>query len=101
MPTTPTTNPAAQLASAVQSSNFEAAQPLIVEYGSTVQAQLRSAASAEERRRIYDQAIDTLSEHLRLARLMRSHMHLRLRQLSGESLYNGPGQPLHTWRLDA
>ncbi len=101
MPTTPTANLAAQLASAVQSGNFEAAQPLIAEYGSTVQAQLRSAASAEERQRIYEHAFETLNEHLRLARLMRSHMHLRLRQLSGESLYNAHGQPLHTWRLDA
>lgn len=93
------TDIAVRLASAIQSGDFEAAQPLIAEYGSAMQAKLRSAAS-EERQLIFDRALETLNEHLRLARLMRSHMHLRLLQLSGESLYNPHGQPLHTWRFD-
>lgn len=100
MPTTAVTDLTGRVTSAIQSGDFEAAQPLIAEYGSAIQAKLRSA-SPHDRQLIFDHALETLHEHLRLARLMRSHMHLRLRQLSGESLYNGHAQPLHTWHLDA
>lgn len=96
----PTTDLIAQLSSAIQSGDFDAAQPLIADYGSTIRAELHSAPP-EERQRIFDQALETLNEHLRLARLMRSHMHLRLRQLSGESLYSSQHQPTHTWGVDA
>lgn len=94
------TDIAARLAAAIQSGDFEAAQPLIAEYGAAMQAQLRSAPP-QERQLLFDQALESLNEHLRLARSMRSHMHLRLRQLSGECLYNSQRQHLHTWRLDA
>jgi hypothetical protein len=99
MPITAATDLAGRLASTIQSCDFEAAQPLIAEYGAAIRGQLRSA-SPQERQLIFDQALETLNEHLRLARLMRSHMHLRLRQLSGESLYNSQRQSLHTWHLD-
>ncbi len=100
MPITAVTDLAGRLASTIQSGDFEAAQPLIAEYGAAIQAQLRSA-SPQERQLIFDQALETLNDHLRFARLMRSHMHLHLRRLSGESSYNSQSQQLHTWRLDA
>lgn len=96
-----TTDLAARLVSVIQAGDFEAAQPLIAEYGAAIQAEIRSSTAPEQRQSIFDRALNTLNEHLRLARLTRSHIHLRLLQLSGESLYASQPQSLHTWQLDA
>jgi hypothetical protein len=97
---TPTpTDISGRLASAIESGDFEAAQPLIAEYGNVMQAQLR-AASPADRQRVYDRALETLNEHLRVARMARSHIYARVRQLSGQSLYTSQREHLHTWRVE-
>lgn len=88
------------LARAIESGDFDAAQPLVVEYAAAVRNQLSSAVNATEREHILKNALQTLNAHLFLARAMRSHISLFLQATTGQSVYQANRRQTYTWRVD-
>jgi hypothetical protein len=92
---------AARLGCAIESGDFDKAEPLVLDYRNRVQAQLRAASTTTERRDIAAQALEILHLHLRLARTIRSHITARLQTIAGQSSYQQLAVERRTWCIDA
>ena len=95
------TDLAGALCRAIESGDFAAAQPLILEYAKTVRQELSSAETPNQRESIFGAALQTLNQHLHLTRALRSHICARLQAITGQSLYSAPGRQTYTWHMDA
>jgi hypothetical protein len=89
------------LARALQSGDFEAANPLAVAYGRGVMTELRAAVSAENREAIARPALEFLNNQLHLVRVLRAHLASRLRANSVPCGYQSVEPDKHCWRFEA
>ncbi len=93
------TDLAGKLERALEKGDFDAAQPLVLEYAKAVRSELSLASNAVERETILRNALQTLNANLYLARAMRSHISALLHVTTGRSLYQANRQT-YTWRVD-
>ncbi len=91
---------AGKLERALQEGDFDAAQPLVLEYATAVRSELSSATNATERENILRNALQTLNANLYLARAMRSHISVFLQATTGQSVYQAARRQTYTWRID-
>lgn len=89
------------LAQALQCSDFAAAERCAEEYGGSVRAELNVTTGWERRAAIYREAIETLQNHLYLARVLRAHLAAQVQGNTGSCLYAAPAADRHCWQFDA
>ncbi len=93
--------PGQKLRRALEAGNFEAALPLIEEYGKAVLRAMRAAPDDHARANILDEASSFLQDRLHLARVLRSHLSAQLTANSRLVSYEGGPSTKSTWRFDA
>ena len=91
---------AIRLENAIAAGNFEAAQPMIHEYGKSVFARYSSASTLDQRAAILDEALGFLNDRLCLARVMRSHLAAQLERVSTASRYGESQRSIATWQME-
>ncbi len=77
---------------ALEAGDFEAVQPLVLQFATALRSELSLAVTLDERRVALRNALETVNAHLRLARAMRSHIFTRLEALAGHSFYQASRQ---------
>ena len=86
---------------ALKTGRFDAALPLINEYGKAVRHAVLATHDSDEKEEILNEASLFLRDHLHLARVLRSHLSARLTANSRLSSYNGLSDAKSTWKFDA
>ena len=89
------------LGRAIEAGDFDAAQPLVLEYAETVRTRLSLASSAKERESVLRAALQTLNQHRYLACAMRSHISARLQASTGQARYQATTHEAYTWQFEA
>jgi hypothetical protein len=89
------------LAQALQGADFETVQHAAVDYGRSVRAELAAAANPRHRAEIYREALETLQNHLHLARVLRAHLAAQIQGNAGSCLYAQPEADRHRWQFEA
>jgi hypothetical protein len=89
------------LAQALQSADFETVQHAAVDYGRRVRTELAAAANPGHRAEIYREALETLQNHLHLARVLRAHLAAQIQGNAGSCLYAQPEADRHRWQFEA
>ncbi len=86
---------------ALQNGRFDAALPLIDDYGQAVRRALRAAHDDREREKILSEASSFLQDRLHLARVLRSHLSAQAGANSRQISYENPSSTKSTWKFDA
>jgi hypothetical protein len=91
------------LAQALQSADFTAAQYAAVEFGCGVRAEVDAAADPVHRSAICQEALETLHNHLHLARVLRAHLAAQIQSNAGSCLYaqREAETDCHRWQFEA
>jgi hypothetical protein len=91
------------LAQALQTGDFPAVQAAAVEYGRGIRAQMEAADDPARRASIYHDALETLQNHLHLARVLRAHLAAQIQANAGSCLYAQPDVQAdrHRWQVEA
>lgn len=89
----------AQLAQALRAADFDRANRLARQYGESARAALQAAESGA-REAIYREAVQSLDNHLHLARVLRAHLATEWRANSGTILYQSSDSERHLWQLE-
>lgn len=90
-----------KLRQALQAGRFEAALPLIDEYGKATMQAMRAARDDRARTNILNEASSFLKDQLHLARVLRSHLTTQLAANSRLMFYEGTPRTKNTWQFDA
>lgn len=85
---------------AIESGSFEAAIPLIEQYGEAVLSALRGAGTSQQRSAIASEASAFLQDRLHLARVMRSHLAAQIGAASRNASYAGAPCVNNTWLIE-
>lgn len=93
--------PGQKLRRALEAGHFEAALPLIEEYGKAALRAMRAAPDDRARANILDEASSFLQDRLHLARVLRSHLSARLAANSRQISYESASCVKSTWKFDA
>jgi hypothetical protein len=90
------------LAQALREGDFAAAQTAAAGYGQAVCAALQATADPARRASLYQEALETLQDHLHLARVLRAHLAAQIQANAGSCLYAQPDAPeAHRWQWEA
>jgi hypothetical protein len=90
-----------KLRRALEAGHFEAALPLIDEYGKAVREAMRLAGDDRTRVDILDRASSFLQDWLHLARVLRAHLSAQVADNSRLISYESGSSTKSTWRIDA
>jgi hypothetical protein len=88
------------LARALRSGDFAAANPLAAAYGRGIMAELGAAATSESREAIARPALEFLNDQLHLVRVLRAHLASRLRANVAPCGYQTAEPDKHCWRFE-
>ncbi len=84
----------------IEAARFEAAVPLIEQYGQGILSALRNAATSQERSAIASEATAFLQDRLHLARVMRSHLAAQIGAVSRIACYASAPCVHNTWLIE-
>lgn len=88
------------LAAAIKTGDFAAAQPAIADYSRQVHAALDAASGPAAREAVFRQSIETLNQHLSLARVLRAHLAAQIQGNAGTCLYEQAQADRHCWQFE-
>jgi hypothetical protein len=89
------------LAQALQAADFETVQHAAVDYGRSVRTELDATTNPQRRIAIYEEALESLQNHLHLARVLRAHLAVQIQGNAGSCLYAQPEADRHRWQVEA
>jgi hypothetical protein len=89
------------LSDALRAGDFAAVQSAAVDYGRGVCQELQAADDPGQRASIYQEAQETLQNHLHLARVLRAHLAAQIQANAGSCLYAQPDARAngHHWQF--
>lgn len=89
------------LALALRNADFAAAQGAVEQYGQDMRVQLLAATDPQQRAAIYQAGLETLRNHLHLARVLRAHLAAQVLSNAGSCAYAQESQATgHSWKLE-
>jgi hypothetical protein len=91
------------LSQALQGGDFAAAQTAAADYGREVCDALQTTGDPSRRAAIHREALETLGNHLHLARVLRAHLAAQIQANVGSCLYAQPDAQAdhHGWQVEA
>jgi hypothetical protein len=89
-----------ELAASLKIGDFAAARPAIAGYSGQMQAALKAATGPAARAAIYREFIETLSQHLSLAQVLRAHLSAQIQGNAGSCLYESSTADRHCWQFE-
>ena len=90
-----------ELKTALANRDFDRAQELILEWGTSVRAKIRAASGQTERKRIFDDAASFAEDNMYLIRVVRAHIAAELQANSASFLYRDTNLEQHHWQISA
>lgn len=90
-----------ELKAALANRNFERAQALILEWGTSVKAEIKAASGQDERQRIFEDAVSFAEGNIYLTRVIRAHIATELQTNSVSSVYCDTDLEQHRWQIRA
>jgi hypothetical protein len=91
------------LVDALRAGDFAAVQTAAVDYGRGVCTEMQAADDPARRASICREALETLQNHLHLARVLRAHLAAQIQANAGSCLYAQPDAQAdrHRWQVEA
>jgi hypothetical protein len=90
-----------ELKTALANRDFDRAQALILEWGTSVKAGIRAASGQSERQRIFDDAVSFAEDNIYLTRVIRAHIAAELQANSASFLYRDTDLEQPRWQIRA
>jgi hypothetical protein len=89
------------LAQALRSADFAATRSAADDYERSIHAELDVTIDPDRRAAIYQEALETLRNHLHLARVLRAHLAAQVHENAGSCLYAASEEDRHCWQFQA